>query len=174
MRAEKQLLLDEIQEKVESNNTFIITRYEGLSANLANEFRGLVESTGGEFEVVRKRIFLKALQASKIDIDPQMLEGHVGVVFAKEDPIDTTKAIFKFGKAHSKHLSVSGGRFEGTIYDAASVKKLSELPSKDEMRSELLSVFEAPMSQTLAVMEALLTSVIFCLDNKVKLEESKI
>ena len=41
MRAEKQLLLDEIQGKVEGSDTFIVTRYDRLSANQANEFRGI-------------------------------------------------------------------------------------------------------------------------------------
>ena len=54
---------------------------------------------------------------------------------------------------------------------ASDVERLSKLPSKDEMRAQFLSVLEAPMSQTLAVMEALLTSVPYCLDNKCKQED---
>ncbi len=71
-----------------------------------------------------------------------------------------------------KHVEVVGGRFEGKMYTGADVEKLSNLPSKDEMRAQFLSVLEAPMSQTLAVMEALLTSVVYCLDNKSKQEEA--
>ena len=47
---------------------------------------------------------------------------------------------------------------------------ISQLPTKDVMRSQLLGLFEAPMSQTLAVMEALLCSVPHCLENKAALE----
>ena len=41
-------------------------------------------------------------------------------------------------------------------YNGADVKTLSELPSKDEMRAQLLATLEAPLSQTLSVMEALI------------------
>ena len=41
-----------------------------------------------------------------------------------------------------------------------------KLPAKDEMRAQLLGLFEAPMSQTLSTMESLLTSVMHCLENK--------
>jgi large subunit ribosomal protein L10 len=36
-----------------------------------------------------------------------------------------------------------------------------------------LAVLEAPLSQTLAVMEALLSSVVYCLDNKAKQDDQK-
>ena len=54
------------------------------------------------------------------------------------------------------------------------VEKLSKLPGKDEMRAQLLSVFEAPMAQTLAVMDALLASVVYCLDNKCQQEQENL
>ena len=59
-----------------------------------------------------------------------------------------------------------GGRFEGRMYAADQMVKLSTLPSKDEMRAQLLATLEAPMAQTLAVMEAVLSSVVYCLQNK--------
>jgi large subunit ribosomal protein L10 len=39
------------------------------------------------------------------------------------------------------------------------------------MRAQLLGTFEAPMSQTLAVVEAILCSVLHCLENKAQLSE---
>ena len=51
------------------------------------------------------------------------------------------------------------------------VESLSKLPGKDEMRAQLLAYLEAPMAQTLAVMDALLTSVVYCLENKSKQAE---
>ena len=64
-----------------------------------------------------------------------------------------------------------GGRFDGQLYTAAQVERLSTLPGKNEMRSQFLSTLEAPLSQTLAVIEALLTTVPHCLENKAKQTE---
>ncbi|MFT4551507.1 MAG: large subunit ribosomal protein L10 [Chlamydiales bacterium] len=171
MRAEKQLLLDEIQEKIEGFGSFIITRYEGLNAGIDSQFRGLVAKSGGDYEVVRKRIFLKALSAKGVNLDPKTLQGHIGVVFTGEDAIETTQVVFKFGKDNPGVFSVVGGQIDGTLYDADQVERLSQLPGKDEMRAQFLGLLEAPMSQTLAVMEALLTSLPHLLENKVQKEQ---
>ena len=75
-------------------------------------------------------------------------------------------------KIVKKSFKVIGGRFDGQLYTGADVERLSTLPGKDEMRAQFLSVFEAPLSQTLGSYEALLTSVPYCLDNKSKQEEN--
>jgi len=168
MREEKQLLLDEVQNHLKKNDAFLIMRYKGLTANKANEFRGDLAKKGGFVEIVRKRILLKAAKAAGVELDLEALEGHIGIIMAGEDPLDTAKFVFKFGQDNDKAVEVLGGRFEGQLYNAAEMETLSKLPGRDEMRAQLLSALEAPMSQTLGVMDAVLSSVVYCLDNKCK------
>jgi large subunit ribosomal protein L10 len=167
MSSEKQLLLDEVKDQIDQNGSFVIMRYFKLTANQANDLRGQVAKSGGCVEIARKRVLVKAAGAVGIPLEVADLPGHVGLVFAGDDPIETAKVVFKFGQ-DTKALEVIGGRFDGRLYSGADVETLSKLPGKDEMRAQLLSVLEAPMSQTLAVMEAVLTSVVYCLDNKCK------
>jgi large subunit ribosomal protein L10 len=169
MRQEKQLLLDEVESQInKSGGSFVILKYLGLTANKANEFRGDIAKAGGTVEVVRKRLLVKAAQAAGIEIDLKALEGHIGLVFGGSDPLETNKLVFKFSEENGKTVNVIGGRFEGQLYNAAEMETLSKLPSKDEMRAQLLSVLQAPMSETLGVMDAVLSSVLYCLDNKCK------
>lgn len=170
MRQEKQLLLKEVKGQIDQYGSFVIMRYKGLNANVANDFRRQISKLGGNVEVMRKRILIKAAQAAGVDLDLDALPGHISLVYAAKDPIEMTKYVFKFGEDNEKVVEVIGGRFEGQVYNAADVQRLSKLPGKNEMRAQLLSVFEAPMAQTLAVMDALLSSVVYCLDNKSKLD----
>jgi large subunit ribosomal protein L10 len=172
MRQEKQLLLDEIKEQINHYQSFVIIRYQGLKANAANALRNEVAKLGGNCEVMRKRVLIKAAENAGVTLDLKMLEGHVGLVFAGKDPIETTKLIYKFSKDTDNAISVIGGRFDGRIYSGADVETISTLPSKDEMRAQLLGTLEAPLAQTLSVMDAILTSLVYCLDNKIKLEDS--
>lgn len=170
MRQEKQLLLQEVKGQIEKFGSFVVMRYISLSANKVTQFRKEVVKLGGDVEVMRKRILVKAAKAAGVELDLETLPGHIGLVYAK-DPLEMTKFVFKFSQDNEKKIQVVGGRIEGQIYSADDVEKLSKLPSKDEMRAQLLSTFEAPMAQTLAVMDALLTSVVHCLNNKVEQEQ---
>lgn len=173
MRQEKELLKQEIKNKIEHYDAFVIMQYKGLTANAANDFRREIGKLGGEVEMFSKRVFLRAAEDAGIKVDKCNLEGHIGVVFFGQDAIESTKAVYKFSQNRDKIIEVRGGRFEGQLYNGEQVEKLSQLPSKDEMRAQFLSLLEAPMAQTLAVMEALLSSVVYCLDNKAKQENGK-
>src|SRR6185295_10364201 len=96
MKKEKQLLLDEITNQMEGTTSFLITQYTGLTANKTNDFRRQMMKIGGNFEVVKKRVFLKALSTRGLSLDIAALPGHVGLVFAGKDAIETTKAVMKF------------------------------------------------------------------------------
>jgi large subunit ribosomal protein L10 len=140
-----------------------------MDPNMAYAFRTALVQTGADFEVVRKRILLKAAEVAGCTLDKATLAGHVGVVFVEEDPVQSTKALFKFRKENEGVLEIIGGRFEGRICSAVDVELIANLPGKEEMRAQFLGLLEAVPAQTLGVMDALLTSVVYCLDNKSKI-----
>lgn len=168
MRSEKQLLVDEIKDDVDKYHSFIVMKYSGLTANQANKLRREVAKTGGSIAVIKKRILKQAMTSSGIDYDSTSIEGHVGLIFVGKDPILATKTVFEFGKENEGVIEVVGGHLEGKILSSTEVETLSKLPGKETMRAQFLATLEAPLSQTLAVMEAILTSVVYCLDNKNK------
>lgn len=170
MRKEKNLLLDEIKGKLNKANSFIITRYSKLAPNTSHELRAKLVKMGAELEVVKKRVFVKAAESFGVPLNVDEMAGHIGVVFSSSDALEAVKAVLAFGKDNDKIIDVIAGRVDGATYNAVQMKTLSELPSKDEMRAQLLGLFEAPMAQTLAVMDALLCSVPYCLENKAQQE----
>lgn len=170
MRPEKQFLLNDVKEKMTGSQAIVLASYKRLEPNAAAKFRIQLASTGGSLVVVKKRVLVKAAQDAGVAIDPALLQGHIAVVFANRDPVQTTKVIYQFCKENEEVLKVIGGRFEGASCSASDVERISTLPGKDEMRAQLLGTLEAPLSQTLAVFEALLTSVMYCLENKSQAE----
>ncbi len=168
MRQEKGLLKQAIQEKIHQHPSFVIMQYAKMNANTANLLRRQVRKSGGDVEVLSKRLFLKSVNELGIAIERAVLDGHIGLIFLGKDPIESVKAVFKFSQEKDNIINILGGRFDGALYSGEDVDRLSKLPGKDEMRALFLSTLEAPMSQTLAVIEALLTSVPFCLENKAK------
>lgn len=171
MRKEKQYLMDEITAPMARHGSFVLVKYEGVPANSVNQFRREVASAGGLVKMMRKSIIVKACEKAGITLSEKDLPGHVGIVFSGNDTIETAKLTFKFGQESGNALQVIGGHIDGKLYNGKEVETLSKLPGKNEMRAQLLATLEAPMAETLAVMEALLSSVVYCLDNKSKQEK---
>lgn len=170
MREEKQLLLDEVKEKIESSKGFIITRYASFTAPRAREFRDKMAEIGGEFEVVKKRVFIKAAEICGIKLDLSSLGGHVGVIFAHEDTTQLAKTALKYGEENDNAIAILGGRIDGEAYSGSDVEAIAKLPGLAELRAQILGLFEAPMAQTVGSIQAVLTSVLYCLEEKSKKE----
>lgn len=166
MKQEKQLLLDEIEVEMGDVNPFIVLSYSKFGANLSNLFRGEVDKIGGSLTMVRKRVLVKAAKEKGIDLSVDQLPGHIGLISVGNDFLETAKFLFKFAKENDKAIEVRGGRFEGKFHSGKTIEMLSQLPGKDEMRAQLLGTLQAPLAETLSVIEAILTSVMHCLENK--------
>ncbi len=172
MRKEKQLHLDSVKDQINQHGSFVLMSYMKVTANQFTDFRRDVAKTGGSVEVLPKRLLMIAAKESGVELDLNALTGHIGVVFTGEDPLTTAKAVYEFRKGNEENLSVVAGHIDGALLYAEEMEKLSKLPGKQEMRAQLLGVLQAPLSQTVSVMNALVTSVIYCLDNKCKQSQS--
>ena len=167
MRPEKELLLNEIKEKIDSAKAMIVARYEKLEPNLAWQLRDTLLKSGCIFEVVRKRVFAKAAAAAGVQFDQALLKGHVGIAFvSQEDAMPSAKAMFKFSEENGQILQVLCGQIEGKILPGSEIEMLSKLPSMDEMRAIFLGLLTSPMSQTLSVVEAIIAGPLSVLEQK--------
>jgi len=174
MRQEKKLLLEEIKEKVELSKGMIVTKYENITTQEMWKFRKTLSQNASDLEVVKKRIFLKVLKDCGYSYDSKELEGHIAVVFiqTKANPIDAIKVMFEFSKETNK-MQILRGEIDKKSYLRDDMLILSKLPSLNEFKAQFLGLLESPMSQTLSVIQNLLSSVMYALEEKKKLEEKK-
>lgn len=169
MRDEKTLLLDEMKAKIDSSSAMIIAKYNRLPPNLSWEFRDKLAQSGSLLEVVKKRVFLKAAQMSGIEIDESLLKGHIGVVFVQQsDAIPSAKAVYQFTESNKDLLEVVCGQIEGEMCSSSDVELLSKLPGLEEMRAQFIALLVSPMTQTLAIFEAVMSQPLSILEQKSK------
>lgn len=171
MRQEKQLLLDEVKEKIEGSKGFIITSYKALTAEKNRNFRDVVAPLG-EFEVVKKRVFAKAAEAMGYKFNVKQFQGHVGVLFAKHDTTALSKATLDYSDSNDKAFEILGGVIDGALCSGEDVVAVAKLPALPELRAQFLALLASPMQETIGTLQSALTSVLYCMDEKSKKEES--
>ena len=172
MRREKLLLLEEIKDQLQDSGSFVVTRYQGLTGSVAYSFRREIAKTGGYFEVVSKRMLIQAANQLNISFDIQQLSGHIGLVLNASDPMVAVKTVVDFAKKNEKSVQLVGAYLDGTVTSEEEVNVLATLPTKDQLRAELLGLFMAPATGVVGAMNALLTGVVRCVDSRATTLES--
>ncbi|MDR3168360.1 MAG: 50S ribosomal protein L10 [Candidatus Peribacteria bacterium] len=147
----KKELIDQYVSDLKAAQNVVIVQQSGISVNTSSDVRKQVLGTEGKFNVVRKRLFLRALAAAGYEtVDIEKLEGPIGVLYATSDEYGPLKVVNKFAKGFVKDKSDSSFKFLGAWYDkkwydSAYVTELANVPSKEELISKLAYLFNYPL-----------------------------
>lgn len=152
-RSEKEQLVTELADKIRSAKALYYTDFTGLNVKNMTELRRRFRRAGVEYVVVKNTLALRAVNES--GLLGERLRGPTGVVIGA-DPVTAAKVIADFAKENEQKPGVKGGMLEGKPIDAAQVKKLATLPSREQMLSQLGAGLQSPMAAFVGAMNGLL------------------
>ncbi|WEK53821.1 MAG: 50S ribosomal protein L10 [Candidatus Cohnella colombiensis] len=139
----KQQEVEVIATKLRESTTTVIADYRGLNVAQVTELRKQLREAGVEFQVLKNSLVSRAAANVELTELDSILTGPTAVAFGK-DIVAPAKIISDFAKKNDA-LKVKGGVVEGRYVDAAQIKALADLPSREGMLSMLLSVLQAPV-----------------------------
>lgn len=126
--------------KIKDAKNVALVDYRGISANQATELRQKVRETGGDIQVVKNRLFLRALRENSYPQVPEKeLEGPTLAVFANQDEIRPLKTLVDFTKG-AEILAFKIGFMAGRILSGSELKRFANLPGKDQLRAQLVGM----------------------------------
>ncbi len=137
-------LVGEIKDKITGSTAMIMADYRGLSVKDMQEFRRKVRESGGDVKVYKNRLTEIAIRELALPSMDEFLQGPTAFIFATEDPVGPAKAIMSFAKEHQA-LEVKGGFMENAVVDAAGVKAIASLPSREELIAKLMGTMLNPV-----------------------------
>lgn len=152
-RAKKNTLVTELANLFAESKIAVSATYTGLTVADLQDLRAQARSSNVTIRVVKNRLVRVAL--SGIDkfknTDTSLLTGQLIYAFSSEDEIAPAQVLAKFAKNHPQLKLVAGFDEFGTLFDTASVNALAQLPTKDQLRGQLVNVISAPLSGFLSV-----------------------
>lgn len=144
-----------LREHLADVKTFFLVDYQGLSAEEFNVLRAKVRGAGARILVAKNTLINVVLKEQGHEGFDATLKGPTALVLIGDDPVAPAKALTEFAKDHRKDLPVpKGGLLQGNEVDGAALAKIAELPSRDQLLSELVGVLQAPLQQLVGVLEA--------------------
>ena len=160
-RTDKEQLVIELKEKMLGAQALYYTDFTGLNVKRMTELRRRLKKANVQYVVIKNTLALRAVNES--GLVGERLRGPTGLVMAT-DPVEAAKILTEFAKANDQRPAVKGGLFNGASIDAAQVKRLAGMPSREQMLAELGAGLQAPLSAMLGVMNSLLTNFAGALD----------
>ncbi len=143
-RAQKEAVIGELGQIFKDSGVVVVSRYTGLTVAEMTDYRLRMTEAGGVVRVAKNRLAKIALKDTQCESIGDLLSGMV--VFAySEDPVAAAKATQAFAKDNEK-LVVLGGSMGDTILDAAGVKAVAAMPSREEVLASIAACLGAPAS----------------------------
>ena len=148
--AQKEADVIALSEKMEAASSIVLVEYRGLSVKEVTELRRALREEDVEFKVYRNAIARRAAEKLGHEDFAKTLVGPNALAFGK-DPVAPARVLAKFAKNHPAVKLIAGFDSEGASLDTATVNALAVLPTKDQLRGQVVSVLAAPLTQFLGV-----------------------
>lgn len=151
-RTDKSAAIAELKEDFESSSAVLLTEYRGLTVAQLQTLRRAL-GANAEYKVAKNTLAGIAAKQAGIEGLDELLAGPTALAFVTGEVADAAKAIRDFVKDNPA-LVVKGGVLEGQLLDAAEVKKLADLESREVLLAKAAGVLKAALYQAAYVFQA--------------------
>jgi large subunit ribosomal protein L10 len=154
-QTEKQKIIETLHEKFTRAKAALLTDYRGLNMSAMTELRSQLRDASVEYRVVKNTLMERAADGTDLALLKDHFSGPCAVALSYEDPVMLAKVLTKFSEAN-KALEIKAGMVAGKVIDPDGVKRLSTLPSEEELLAQLLRVFNGPVTGFVTVLSGVL------------------
>ena len=169
-KQQKQDTVQSLVSGIRQAKAVVFANFQGLKVSDSEELRRKCRAEKIVFLASKKSLLKKALTEIGLDVDAESFPGGVATVMGLEDDVAPARLIHNFAKTHEV-VKTFGGILEGKFIDAAKVKELAVLPSKQELLAKLVSTLNAPISGFVNVLAGNIRNLVNVLNN---IKEAKI
>ena len=131
---QKQVVIDEIKEKVQAATTIVLFDYRGLTDAETKELRFKLKESGSYYKVFKNTLMARAFNDLSIDLG-DALSGP-SALLCGTDQVAPIKALTEFAKDHPA-LELKVGIIDGEVADKAKLSEYASLPSRDQLLTML-------------------------------------
>ena len=145
-REQKQEFISDLRERLARAEAVYLTDFTGLDVKAMTTLRRELRNSSGEYLVVKNRLLKRAMAETELPDVSSYLTGPTGVVFGIDGPVDAARAVVDFAKANDDRPLFKVGVTESGLLGPEEIARISRLPSREELLSQVAGVLGAPLS----------------------------
>lgn len=142
-RTEKAAVVDELAAKVAGAQSIILAEYRGLEVEAITNLRKQARGGGVYLRVLKNTLARRAVTGTPFEKLSDKMVGPL-IYGISTDPVAAAKVLNDFAKSNDK-LVLKAGAMPNMPLDAAGVKALATMPSREELLAKLLGTMQAPV-----------------------------
>ena len=143
---QKKAVVEEVSGIAASAHSAIAAEYIGLDVESMTQLRAKARESSVYMRVVKNTLARRALQGTDFECMSEGLTGPLILAFSQEDPGAAARVISDFAKGNDK-LVVKLVSIGGKLLAAGEIRRLADMPTKDQAIAMLMSVMNAPVTK---------------------------
>ena len=146
-RTEKEELVGMLTDIFSNSQAGFLADYRGLSVADVTDLRRRLHEASTGMRVLKNRIAKIAIKDTPFEPLAELLTEPRAFIYA-QDPVQPAKVLTNYQRENDKLTILQGllvTKTGGTVLDEAQIKSLGNLPSREELLAQLLSVMNGPL-----------------------------
>ncbi|MBS1537580.1 MAG: 50S ribosomal protein L10 [Bacteroidetes bacterium] len=158
-KEKKQVLVDELVNLLRDAKGMYFVDYSRITVKESNAIRSEFTQKGVKFKVAKNTLILRALkEIGGAEITESQLFGQTGIALGYADPIAPAKILRTFVEKNNK-LNLKVAVIEGQMFAGSQLKQVSELPTREDIVSGILSSLDSPITGIIGSINAVMRDV---------------
>jgi large subunit ribosomal protein L10 len=137
-KEKKKLIAENLKEKFSKSKVVIVTDYKGLDVMAINALRRKLREENIDYQVAKNTLLIRASEGTDVAVIKKYFVGPSAIAISYEDPVAPAKVLTEFAKENQK-LEIKAGVMGNRVLDAAAIKSLAFLPSREVLLGQVLS-----------------------------------
>ncbi|MBF0980399.1 MAG: 50S ribosomal protein L10 [Clostridiales bacterium] len=153
-KKEKQLIIDEIKDKLDKATSAVVVDYIGITVAQADSMRKKLRDADVDYTVYKNTLVKRAIEGTKYEPLAEVLEGPSALAISYDDAVAPARVLNSAIKEFKK-MEFKAGVVEGTYFDAKGMEQIASLPSRDELIAKFMGSINSPISAAVRTFQAI-------------------
>lgn len=142
---EKQVVIDEIKEKLEKAQAAVVIDYMGITVAQADAMRKKLREADVDYTVYKNTLAKRAIAGTQYESLADVLEGPSAFAISYDDATAPARVLNEVIEDYKK-MEFKAGVIEGEFFDAEGVKQIAKIPSRDNLIAKFMGSIQSPIT----------------------------
>ncbi len=142
---EKQIIIDEIKEKLEKAKSAVVVDYMGITVAQADAMRKKLREADIDYTVYKNTLAKRAIEGTQYESLGEVLQGPSAIAISYDDATAPARVINEVIEDYKK-MEFKAGIIEGDFFDAEGVKQIAKIPSRDTLIAKFMGSIQSPIT----------------------------